>query len=90
MECNYFGFTVSQSFCKFGPLYDRKTFKKIEGQNFRIQYGDGTSASGDMGYDSVTMGGINVASQEIAVVEKSFWQGDGMTSGLLGLSYPSV
>ncbi|EHL02179.1 putative aspartic-type endopeptidase [Glarea lozoyensis 74030] len=90
LQCTYFGIEVSQAFCKFGPLYDRQTFKKIQGQNFRIQYGDGTEATGDMGYDSVTLGGINVPSQEIAVVERAFWQGDSVTSGLLGFSYPSI
>jgi hypothetical protein len=89
-KCKAFGREVNQATCQFGPLYDRQTFQKIEGQNFRIEYGDGTNAVGDMGYDSVTLGGINLPKQEIAVVENTFWQGDDHISGLLGLCYPSL
>jgi hypothetical protein len=90
LTCNSFGRQVDQSACKFGPLYDRQTFQKIEGENFRIEYADGTDAIGDVGYDSVTLGGINIPKQEIAVVEKSYWEGDNNISGLLGLCYPSL
>jgi hypothetical protein len=85
-----FGRQVVQAACKFGPLYDSQTFQKIDGENFRIEYEDGTDALGDVGYDSVTVGGINLPKQEIAVVENSYWQGDDNVSGVLGLCYPSM
>jgi hypothetical protein len=36
----------------------------------------------------VTIGGITVAHQQIAVVNYTYWWGDGLTAGLLGLGYP--
>jgi hypothetical protein len=44
-----------------------------------------------VGYDTVTLGGITVHRQECAVVNTAVsWHGDGVTSGLLGLGYPSL
>ena len=58
--------------------------------NFNITYGDGEFLSGVMGYDSVTVGGITVPKQEIAAVNFAAWDGDGVTSGLMGLAYPAI
>lgn len=46
--------------------------------------------SGILGYDSVTIAGIEVPQQEIAVVNLAAWDGDGVTAGLTGFSWPSI
>lgn len=41
-----------------------------------------------MGYENVTVAGITVENQEVALVNYSYWYGDNVTSGLMGLAYP--
>lgn len=36
----------------------------------------------------MTIGGITVTHQQLAVVKYTYWYGDGKSSGLLGLAYP--
>jgi len=59
-------------------------------QNFYKSYGDGTFASGLLGYQDLTIGGgIKVKNQEIGLVNRTFWEGDGYGSGLPGLAFPA-
>ncbi|KAL8965454.1 MAG: hypothetical protein Q9183_003844 [Haloplaca sp. 2 TL-2023] len=82
---------VEPAACKFGPAYTlSSTFDTIEGQNFNIGYGDGEIATGIVGYEDVTLAGITVNRQEVAVVDFAAWNGDGITSGLIGLAYPGL
>lgn len=41
-----------------------------------------------MGYEDVTVAGITVKHQEVALVDYAYWEGDGVSSGLMGLAYP--
>ena len=43
-----------------------------------------------MGKEHVTLAGIEVQDQTIAVVRKAAWYGDGVSSGLLGLGFPQL
>lgn len=43
--------------------------------------------TGVFGYENVTVAGITVE-QQVALVNYSYWFGDSVTSGLMGLSYP--
>lgn len=43
---------------------------------------------GDFGREDIQIAGINVYSQQVALVNRAFWIGDLVTSGLLGLAYP--
>jgi len=58
--------------------------------NMRAQYGEGLFISGDLGFSDVTIGSIHVPKQEVALVNKAHWDGDGITSGLLGLAYSTI
>lgn len=40
-----------------------------------------------MGYQNITLAGLEVPYQEVALVNKSYWNGDNVASGLLGLAY---
>ena len=65
------------------------TFHKMTGANFSILYGDGTSASGNVGTDTVDVGGATVASQAVQMatsVSPAFAK-DTHLSGMLGLAF---
>ncbi|PSR97771.1 aspartic peptidase domain-containing protein [Coniella lustricola] len=75
--------------CSFGPVFNG-TFDEgsIADENFNIEYGDGEFLTGVLGYENVTVAGITVQNQEVALVNYSYWFGDDVTSGLMGLAYP--
>lgn len=67
------------------------TFKKLDGETWKISYGDGSSASGDVGTDTIDLGGLKVEGQAIELAKQlsqQFAQGNG--SGLLGLAFSSI
>ncbi|KAL6709639.1 hypothetical protein ACN47E_001067 [Coniothyrium glycines] len=67
------------------------TFQTISGATWKISYGDGSSASGDVGTDTVDLGGLKVENQAVELAKQlsqSFVQGNG--SGLLGLAFSSI
>jgi hypothetical protein len=78
------------AYCDFGPYYTKSsTFTAISGETFSIEYGDGEYLTGIMGTEEVTVAGITV-DQEVALVTAAAWEGDGTTSGLMGLAYPAL
>ncbi|KAF2666098.1 aspartic proteinase precursor [Microthyrium microscopicum] len=67
------------------------TAKKSTGSTWQIQYGDSSSASGDVYTDNVTLGGLTIKNQAVEVASKvstQFTTGPG--SGLLGLAWGSI
>ena len=84
------GKKTTESECAFGSTYTKSgTFKSISGETFSIEYGDEESLTGVFGTEDVTIAGITV-DQQIALVTKADWEGDGTTSGLMGLAYPPL
>jgi hypothetical protein len=82
---------LPQSACMFGPLYTRDhQFKQIKNENFNISYGDGEFLTGVFGNEAVTLAGITVEEQQVAIVNKAAWSGDNVSSGLVGLAYPNI
>ncbi|KAH9881972.1 hypothetical protein J1614_001143 [Plenodomus biglobosus] len=68
------------------------TFKQATGSQFKISYGDGSGASGTVGTDTVTIGGVTVENQVIELadtVSQSFIQ-DTNTDGLVGLAFSNL
>jgi hypothetical protein len=55
---------------------------------FVRSYVDGTFVRGIYGREDVSIGGVTAHSQRLALVNYTYWHGDGQTSGLLGLAYP--
>jgi aspergillopepsin I len=76
--------------------YDIKsssTAKKLDGATWSIKYGDGSSCSGDVYLDQVTVGGLTVKQQAVEsaqTVSDQFSKGSAENSGLLGLAYDQI
>ncbi|KAH6631277.1 aspartic peptidase domain-containing protein [Chaetomium tenue] len=68
------------------------TFKQLPGANFSILYGDGTSASGNVGTDTVDVGGAVVANQavQMATAVSPEFVTDTNVDGLLGLAFSQL
>lgn len=67
------------------------TFKNQEGSTWEISYGDGSSASGSVGTDSVNIGGVVVKNQAVELADKMSAQfASGAGDGLLGLAFSSI
>lgn len=68
------------------------TFKMIQGATFSISYGDGSGAAGNVGTDTVNLGGATVTAQAVEMataISASFVQ-DTANNGLLGLAYSKL
>ena len=46
------------------------TFKKLDGETWKISYGDSSSASGDVGTDVINLGGLKVENQAIELAKE--------------------
>jgi hypothetical protein len=67
-----------------------KTFQAFPNVTFLAAYGDGFFAYGPAGFDTVSIGALAVAKQEIGVPNVVGWSGDGHISGILGLAFPAI
>ena len=68
-----------------------KTFKPLEGESWQITYGDRSQAGGNVGLDTVSVGGATVPSQAVELATKisdSFVE-DVNSDGLMGLGFMS-
>lgn len=80
-----------ESDCLFASTYTiEPPFKQIPDVNFNITYGDGEFLTGIFGIEPVTVAGITVKNQQVAVVDFAAWFGDGVSSGLIGFAFPSI
>lgn len=63
----------------------------MSGASWKIRYGDGSNASGIVGTNNVTLGGLTVENQAIELASKlspQFTKGAG--DGLLGLAFGKI
>ncbi|OAA68696.1 aspartic endopeptidase [Niveomyces insectorum RCEF 264] len=85
---------LSANLQKNHDVYDpskSSTYKAAKELSWQIQYGDGSTASGDVGTDVVSIGGITVQNQAVEsarTLSQQFASGTG--DGLLGLAWPSI
>ncbi|KAH8748161.1 secreted aspartic proteinase precursor [Diaporthe sp. PMI_573] len=68
------------------------TSSKMDGSSWKISYGDGSSSSGNVYKDLVTIGNLSVQSQavESATQVSSEFTADSAMSGLVGLAFSSI
>ncbi|KAE9371343.1 acid protease [Stipitochalara longipes BDJ] len=68
------------------------SFKLMQGASFTISYGDGSGAAGNVGTDTVNIGGATVTSQaiELATAVSSSFVQDTQSNGLVGLAYSKL
>ncbi|TVY64292.1 Aspergillopepsin-1 [Lachnellula suecica] len=74
----------------FNPK-NSSTYKAVSGSTWKISYGDSSSASGDVGTDNVTIGGLTIKNQAVELAKQmstQFVQGAG--DGLLGLAWGTI
>ncbi|KAI1434184.1 aspartic peptidase domain-containing protein [Xylaria sp. CBS 124048] len=72
-------------------VYRSSTYKQLPGASWKIQYGDGSKASGDCGTDTVVIGGVSVEKQTVEMAKKiseQFTRNSG--DGLLGLAFGQI
>ncbi|MCJ1320011.1 hypothetical protein MMC15_005347 [Xylographa vitiligo] len=86
------GANVAEAECAFGTkgYTPSATFSQIPNENFNISYADGEMLIGIVGIEKVTLAGITVDNQEVGVVQLAGWSGDGISTGLIGLAFPSI
>jgi len=89
-RCSRLG-AMNPAQCKFGTPYKKSpSFVEVRQQTFATKYADGETLAGIIGRETVTLGGITVKNQTVAVVDNANWHGDGKSSGLIGMAFPSV
>ena len=74
-------------------VYDPSVSGKLDnGETWSISYGDGSSASGNIYFDKVSVGATTVTSQAVEAAEtiSAQFQSDTDNDGLLGLAFPSI
>ncbi|KAI9012061.1 aspartic proteinase IV [Phycomyces nitens] len=74
---------------KYNP--SKSSTYKSSNKTWSISYGDGSSASGTVGYDTVNLGGLSIIGQgiELAKKESSSFRSEPF-DGLLGLAFDSI
>ncbi|KAJ7441670.1 acid protease [Mycena galericulata] len=81
-----------QDVCQFGSAgfnpNASKTFVPFPGVSFNITYTDGEVLLGPVGLDTITIGGLSVEKQVVPIPTHAAYQGDGINSGIIGLSFP--
>jgi hypothetical protein len=85
------GTVHGQAACQFGtPLINGFGHGPLDGVHFFLQYGSGEKVSGPMGYSDISCGGLNVSKQQVGLANSTYWHGNNVTNGILGLAYPSL
>ncbi|KAK7954471.1 hypothetical protein PG996_015283 [Apiospora saccharicola] len=74
-----------QNACNFGPSYAGDFSGGRINEHMNISYGGGDSLNGNVGYADITVAGITVQRQQMALVTSADIRGNGIFSGILGL-----
>ncbi|CAK7229384.1 hypothetical protein SBRCBS47491_007228 [Sporothrix bragantina] len=87
------GTATIAALCGFGPAF-KGSFPggAIANQHLSVAYGDGNGpfVQGQVGYSDLQVSGFKTDKQIIGLATQGYWDGDGVTSGLLGLGLPGL
>jgi aspergillopepsin I len=75
--------------CRLNEHYRKSGTYAPSDRTLRTAYADGEKLDGEIGTDVVTLGGIAV-NTTVGLVHDANWNGDGVSSGLLGMAFPSI
>lgn len=77
---------------KIYNVTESSTAERVDGHVWRISYGDGSSSSGNVYLDKVSIGGVEVEKQavESATYVSNSFTNDAASSGLVGLAFDSI
>ncbi|CAK7233379.1 hypothetical protein SCUCBS95973_008574 [Sporothrix curviconia] len=88
-----YGTVTISAVCGFGPAF-KGDFPggAIADQHLSVAYGTGSGPFivGQMGYSDLQVSGFKTDKQVIGLATEGYWDGDGVTSGLLGLGLPGL
>lgn len=88
---NNYGEVHSQMACGFGkPFLEGFSGETLNDVHFKVAYGSGEEASGPMGFSDIACGGMAVSQTQVGLANRTYWHGNNITSGILGLAYPSL
>lgn len=90
---NIYGWAVNFTECQFGSTFPKDltfSYGPIPNQHLFMQYPDGEMASGSVGYSDIEVGGITVLKQQVGLVNRTYWIGNKVASGVVGLGYPTL
>ncbi|KAG0257488.1 hypothetical protein BG011_003937 [Mortierella polycephala] len=78
--------------CSGSTHYDPATSKtfRANGRPWKVTYGDQSHAEGFLGHDIVTLDGIKVENQQLAMVTKESVGFDDIVDGIMGLAFGSL
>ena len=85
--------------CGFGKRFNESspTFVALPGSSFGVNYTSTEFLRGGLGVETFGIGRVGLGEpplvsvrQTIGVVEEGYWDGDGISSGLMGLAYPEL
>ncbi|KAJ7352704.1 acid protease [Mycena albidolilacea] len=89
---NLTGSPVPPATCNFGTtgfnVNASKTFRPFPNVSFNITYGTSEFVAGPVGFDTVSIGGLEVSRQVVPLPNVAAWLGDGILSGIIGLAFP--
>lgn len=84
---NLTGSPVPPATCNFGTtgfnVNASKTFEPFPNVSFNITYGSSEFVAGPVGFDTVSVGGLEVSRQVVPLPNVAAWLGDGILSGII-------
>ncbi|KAL7911682.1 aspartic peptidase domain-containing protein [Trichoderma velutinum] len=81
----------SNTICNFTNTFKGKySGGEVRDQHLDVGYGSGQRVIGSLGYESVSVAGINIPDLEISIADFINFQTQGEVDGLVGLSYPQI
>ncbi|KKA26182.1 hypothetical protein TD95_003758 [Thielaviopsis punctulata] len=82
---------VPQDECLWGPgLVKNFGHGEESGVHFQTRYGSGERVSGPMGWSDLGVAGMTVRRQQVGLANETFWYGNNVTNGILGMAYAAL